>query len=207
MGFTPHPGGGSLYASGHPAQGGNLRFIVSEDGGATWEMRAPGLHGPVDFHAMTVSSAAPDVIYGTYRGLQVSRDGGASWEMAGPAPAGLIALAASATDPDRLYAATEAGLLVSSDAGRSWAQAHPSRAPVSSVATGPDGALLAFVLDGGLQRAVEPDLAWETVSTDTGGRILLHLAVDPHDPSRLFAASQHGEILASRDGGATWSPL
>jgi hypothetical protein len=207
MGFTPHPEGGTLFASGHPPDGGDLGFIVSEDGGATWEMRSPGLNGPVDFHQMTVSPADPAVIYGAYGGLQVSRDGGASWEMAGPAPAGLIELAASGVDPSRLYAATETGLLVSTDSGRSWAQAHPSRAPVSSVAVGPDGTLLAFALDGGLQRATEPDLAWGSVSTDTGGRILLHLAVDPHDPARLFAASQHGEILASEDAGATWSPL
>jgi photosystem II stability/assembly factor-like uncharacterized protein len=207
MGFSPHPDGGVLYASGHPAGGGNLGFIVSEDGGATWEMRSPGLHGPVDFHQMTVSPADPDVIYGAYRGLQLSRDGGASWEMVGPVPDGLIELAASSLDPDRLYAATEAGLLVSVDAGRSWSPAHPARAPVSSVAVGPDGRLHAFVLGGGLQRASEAGLAWETVSTAFGERVLLHLALDPNDPSRLFAASQHGEILASEDGGATWSSL
>jgi hypothetical protein len=207
MGFTPHPDGGSLFASGHPAGGGNLGFIVSEDGGATWTTRSPGLHGPVDFHAMTVSPADPDVIYGAYGGLQVSRDGGASWEMAGPAPEGLIALAASPSHPDRLYAATEAGLRVSDDAGRSWQPAHPARAPVSSVTVARDGTVLAFVLDGGLQRATEPALAWETLAADTGGHILLHLARDPNDPRRLFAASHTGGIVASADGGATWSPI
>src|SRR3546814_9389478 len=34
MGFTPHPADPEvLYASGHPAGGGNLGFIVSGDGG------------------------------------------------------------------------------------------------------------------------------------------------------------------------------
>jgi photosystem II stability/assembly factor-like uncharacterized protein len=207
MGFTPHPDDGTLFASGHPAGGGNLGFIVSEDGGATWTMRSPGLHGPVDFHAMTVSPADPSVIYGAYGGLQVSRDGGATWEMAGPTPEGLIALAASPADTDRLYAATEAGLRVSEDAGRSWQPAHPARAPVSSVTVARDGTVLAFVLDGGLQRATEPDLAWESVAADTGGHILLHLVRDPDDPLRLFAASHTGGILASADGGATWSSL
>jgi hypothetical protein len=207
MGFTPHPGGGPLYASGHPAGGGNLGFIVSEDGGAMWEMRSPGLHGPVDFHAMTVSPADPAVIYGAYRGLQRSRDGGGSWEMVGPVPEGLIELAASPASPDRVYAATEAGLLVSDDAGRSWQPAHPSRAPASTVAVAPDGTVLAFVVGVGLQRAAEPDLAWATVTADTGGHILLHLSLDPHDPQRLFAASHTGGILASEDGGASWTRL
>jgi photosystem II stability/assembly factor-like uncharacterized protein len=207
MGFTPHPDGGTLFASGHPAEGGNLGFIVSEDGGATWAMRSLGLNGPVDFHAMTVSPADPAVIYGAYGGLQVSRDGGVTWELAGPAPEGLIALAASRADANRLYAATEAGLRVSDDAGRSWRPAHPARAPVTTVTVAPDGTLLAFVLEGGLQRATEPGLAWEALAADTRGHILLHVARDPNDPRRLFAASHTGGIVASADGGATWSPL
>ena len=36
MGFTPHPTDlAMLYASGHPAAGGNLGFIASVDGGRT----------------------------------------------------------------------------------------------------------------------------------------------------------------------------
>jgi hypothetical protein len=60
MGFTPNPSDPrSLYASGHPAGGGNLGFIASTDNGATWTQVAPGANGPVDFHQMTVSSANP----------------------------------------------------------------------------------------------------------------------------------------------------
>ena len=37
MGFNPHPDDpNTLYASGHPAGGGNLGFIASSDGGKTW---------------------------------------------------------------------------------------------------------------------------------------------------------------------------
>jgi photosystem II stability/assembly factor-like uncharacterized protein len=80
MGFTPHPTDSSLlYASGHPAGGGNMGVILSEDGGKTWQQLSPGAQGPVDFHAMTISRADPNVIYGLYvhgGGIQVSRDGG-----------------------------------------------------------------------------------------------------------------------------------
>ena len=38
MGFNPHPNDPDiLYASGHPADGGNLGFIASTDRGRTWE--------------------------------------------------------------------------------------------------------------------------------------------------------------------------
>ena len=101
MGFTPHPVDPSmLYASGHPAGGGNLGFIASEDGGRSWSQLAEGVDGPVDFHQMDVSPADPKTIYGAYAGqLQVSRDGGQTWEVVGPAPEGLIDLAASSRDP------------------------------------------------------------------------------------------------------------
>lgn len=74
MGFNPHPSDpDTLYASGHPAEGGNLGFIASPDGGRTWEQISPRDGGPVDFHQMTVSAADPQTIYGAYGALQVPR--------------------------------------------------------------------------------------------------------------------------------------
>src|ERR687891_885449 len=95
MGFTPHPTDPSLlYASGHPASGGNLGFIASEDAGRSWHQLAEGVGGPVDFHQMDVSVSDPKTIYGAHGGnLQLSRDGGQTWEVVAPAPEGLIDLA------------------------------------------------------------------------------------------------------------------
>ena len=45
------------------------------------------------------------------------------------------------------------------------------------------------------------------MSSDWGDRFLLHLAVDPSNPDRLFGATQEGTVLASTDGGKTWSPF
>src|SRR3546814_5804623 len=65
MGFTPHPADPEvLYASGHPAGGGNLGFIVSRDGGQSWAKLSDGAGGPDDFHQMDISKADPQVIYG-----------------------------------------------------------------------------------------------------------------------------------------------
>lgn len=204
MGFTPHPSDpGTLYASGHPAEGGNLGFIASTDGGANWEQVSPGEDGPVDFHQMTVSPADPAVVYGAFGGLQVSRDGGKTWSVAGPLPERLIDLAASARDDDTLYAATESGLLVSNDAGGTWAAAVEG-SPVSLVEVTPDGTLYAFVLGQGLMGSGEGELDLAPVGADWGDRVLLHLAVDPADKERIFVASHQGEILASEDGGTTW---
>ncbi len=208
MGFTGHPTNPDvLYASGHPAGGGNLGFMTSIDAGKSWRQVAPGAGGPVDFHQMDVSKADPDVIYGAFGGLQVSRDGGKTWRLAAPLPEGLIDIAASATRIDRLYAATKGGLLVSSDAGASWEPAHLRRSPATLVQTGFQGELYAFVLGAGLVRTREPALSWEVVNNGFGRGYLLHLAVDPAEPRRLYAVTSEPAVIASQDGGATWHAL
>jgi photosystem II stability/assembly factor-like uncharacterized protein len=210
MGFTPHPSDPHvLYASGHPAGGGNLGFIESTDGGVTWVQVSPGVGGPVDFHQMDVSQADPNVIYGNFHGLQMSRDGGKSWAMSGAVPDGVTDLAASSVSVDRVYAATKSdGLQVSDDAGASWHRAYAAVNPVSMVQAGPAGTLFMFVLGEGLLAAAESDpVNWQTVSNDFGESYFLHLAIDPADPIRMFAITGESEVLASGDGGKSWRPF
>ena len=206
MGFTPDPGNSSvLYASGHPAAGGNLGFLASSDGGATWTQLSPGLEGPVDFHQMDVSPVDPRIIYGAYGGIQVSRDGGHDWTMTGPAPEGLIALAASATSAGRLYAATRFGLWTSDDDGKAWQEASFGLDIVSMVKTEPDGTIFAFVVGQGLLQGNEADLAtWTVLNNGFGDRALVHFAVDPSNPNRMYGVTQNSEVVTSTDDGHSW---
>ena len=207
MGFNAHPSDReTLYASGHPAGGGNLGFIASTDQGATWRQISPGANGPVDFHQMSVSPANPKTIFGVYGDIQISRDGGQNWSVVAPAPNKLIDLAASSLSADAVYAATEAGLLVSRDAGKTF-EAVLSGAPVSLVEAAPGGIVYAFVIGKGLVRADEASLTFATMSEDFGEEFLLHLAVDPRDPNHLFAATGKGKILSSADGGRNWTTI
>lgn len=208
MGFTPHPADpGILFASGHPVGGGNLGFITSTDGGRSWVKLSDGIGGPVDFHQLDVSRADPRVIYGVYGELQVSGDGGHTWEQVGPVPDGLIDLAASATDAATLYAATKNGFFLSKNGGRTWRDAYIQKRPATLVATGTDGDVYAFVVGVGLLRATEPNLSWSLVNNDFGEGYVIHLAIHPTDTSTLYAVTHKGEVLASTDGGQTWSPI
>lgn len=208
MGFTPHPTDASLiYASGHPATGGNMGVIVSKDGGERWTQLSPGTRGPVDFHAITVSRADPNVLYGTFGGIQVSRDGGKTWSTGGLAPADVIDLAASAANPDIVYAATAQGLMVSRDAGKTWEVTVQQGQPATMVETGPDGTVYAFVIGLGLIKSPGAALSWRPVSKAFGDQVVLHLAADPADPLRLFAVTDAGRVLNSTDGGQRWTPF
>jgi photosystem II stability/assembly factor-like uncharacterized protein len=204
MGFTPSPDDPDLLlASGHPATGGNMGFIVSTDGGVTWSQRSPGASGPVDFHALTVSRADSRVIYGLYGSIQVSRDGGTSWEVTGPAPERTIDLAASALEVDTLYAGTAAGLAVSKDAGATW-QMWGDPVPLTMVETAPSGKIYAFYAGVGLIVGEKDGTGWKLLSGDLGAHDFLHFAVDPADERHLVAVTQDSLILESRDGGSQW---
>lgn len=209
MGFTAHPTDAAmLFASGHPAGGGNLGFIVSKDGGRSWTKLSDGIGGPVDFHQMDVSKADPRVIYGVFGVLQRSKDGGRTWERMGPPPRDIIGIGASGIDTNTIYAATQHGLQRSTDGGRSWKQ--ESDRPTTMVHVSADGAVYAFMIGMGLVRAAEKDLAWRVVGKGFGEEFLLHFAADPRDPQRLYAVTYNSRtrahsVIASRDGGERWA--
>lgn len=213
MGFTAHPTDSSvLFASGHPASGGNLGFIVSTDGGQSWRKLSNGVGGPVDFHQMDVSKADPKVIYGVHRGLQRSADGGRTWSKVGPAPDGLIDMAASGKSADTLYAATRSGLLKSADGGRSWQLAHVIKRPVTMVQVAGRGEVYAFIFGTGLVRTDDGGVNWRLVSNAFSGTYVLHLAVDKTDGRKLYAVTLNPKtraqaVVMSEDRGANWAPL
>ncbi len=194
-----------FYASGHPAGGGNLGVMASDDGGVTWRHISDGVGGPVDFHALAVSPIDPNLLYGVYKGLQVSRDGGFNWNRVGKAPEKLFALAASAIDANTLYAATMAGLSVSRDGGQSWAAEASIRRPATMVRVTPQGRLFVFVYGTGLITAAESQLTWKTIARDFQDRVLMALVADPHDQDRFYARTDTGALMTSRDGGGTWT--
>jgi len=64
----------------------------------------------------------------------------------------------------------------------------------------------------GLVRAGEEDLGWQVVSNDFGVNYVLHLAADPRNGEALYLVtlnpqSQAQALLASRDGGRSWTQL
>lgn len=208
MGYSAVPGSpGTAFASGHPATGGNLGVIRTDDAGQTWALVSEGLNGPVDFHNMEVSSADPAVIYGIGhdRVVQRSTDAGVTWEASGLAPEKLIDIATSSSDSASLFAATEAGLFSSADQGATWT-ALIEGVPVSTVNVGADGVVRAVDLAQGLV-AIGPGREITPLSSDLPDGYLLQLATTSVDPLRLAALSAKGRLVVSDDGGATWTDV
>lgn len=204
MGFAMHPDGSVAWSSGHPkdrSQGANLGVRVSRDGGATWSALAlPG----VDFHQLAVSPADPERLWGIARGqLLRSDDAGATWEMVNARAPPAYALAGHRKDADALFAATASGVLRSEDGGRTF-QPLAALAAVG-VTTSPQEGVLFVANEEGVHRSDDEGKTWRRLALEAPG--VMHLAVDPREPQRVYAASYLGGVFRSEDGGATWTTL
>ncbi|MEV4715037.1 F510_1955 family glycosylhydrolase [Micromonospora sp. NPDC049374] len=193
MGFTV-VGPGHFLASGHSAHGpANVGLIESTDGGATW--REKSLSGAADFHGLQVAHGS---VYGhnsTDGAFMVSSDQ-RTWEQRSRTAIGGFAV--SPSDGETVLAVGRDGLQRSTDGGRSW-QPVPG-APAVGLLTWDRTGVWAVAPDGAV---------WS--STD-GGQQWQRRAAVPGEPQSiavqdgtLFAALAGDRVVASTDGGATWT--
>ncbi len=160
-------------------------LLVTRDRGASWGWiceRAIGFSGPEDPSYVVTKSGA--IVAGLFDGLRVSRDGGCSWSAVKTDATVFVDVTSRA---DGAVVALASSYDRHSDAGslyktQLWISTDDAR---SFAALGP---------------RFDPALLGETVE------------VAPGDPSRLYVSAVRGEgtgrmgvLLASADGGRTWS--
>jgi hypothetical protein len=220
MGFRAHPlSRDVLYASGHPAPGSSvanpLGFMVSRDGGRTWEVRSLG--GRADFHAMAVQASDGEVVYGFNSaidpGLMRSFDAGATWERRGDALltlGGAYTLAIHPLDRERVLAGTPQGLLASDDGGLTWQPFALGGVPVTAVQYASERDILAYGAHPqvGLVRSQDGGASWSYGGfLLEGGDAVGHIVIDPRDERRLVLGTFGMHVVETRDGGTTWTTL
>jgi len=215
MGFSMHPTEANVaFSSGHPSLGGNIGFQKSEDGGVTWQKISSGVNGPVDFHAMTVSSVNPNLIYGWYQGnLQRSNDQGKTWEIVNSdlLP---VYLAADTQNENVVYAATSQGqgIVVSRDKGVTWSSlsAELEKGAVSVLAIHPQDAKILLTFSeklGGLGKSTDNGKTWKKVNEGFNGETILHIAFSRSNPSIIYALTHENRVYKSTDTGDTWAQI
>lgn len=214
MGFSPHPSESKVFfTSGHPSFGGNLGFQKSEDGGLSWRKVSNGLEGPVDFHAMTVSPANPNLIYGWYRGkLQRSSDDGSNWETF-PTNFVIISLIADPKDENVVYATTPQGqgILVSKNKGQDWQPLSEELQGgiVSSLAIHPQDSQSMFSFSEKLKLARSSDggKTWQKMKESFNGEEVLFIVFARQNPSLVYALTHTNSVYKSTDNGNIWGKV
>jgi mono/diheme cytochrome c family protein len=191
----------NLFVSGFDVDGKPVGIIASTDGGATWTAPAPDA-GNLAVMSLSVAAGKPLRMAGLDEQIRLSDDGGASWTAVAETPEQTFAVALSATQPDRIYAATMGGLLVSEDAGASWASSTAPAGPATALATLNDGRMAAFIHNVGFAVSDVAEGNWDVVGSGFADRYLTSIAQAPNGD--IYAAADTGAILLSRDGGRNW---
>ncbi len=208
------PGGVAVvYAFVGGASGACL--LRSTDTGASWTaVAAPALQpqGPFDCRDVAVDplDAGRLFLLASDGSLYSSADGGGAWQLAGRLPGLFAALRLDPHDPRTLYALAGAGsddgVARSGDGGRTWRTIDDGFDALSierlATASGALGTLYALATDGALWKSGDYGIQWAPLAI---GLPSFELAVDPFDAQHVLLALSSGTI-ASRDGGATWSP-
>jgi len=213
MGFSPHPTDANvLFSSGHPRTGGNIGVQRSDDGGFTWKRISKGVNGPVDFHAMAVSAANPNLMYGWHQGeLQRSEDGGTTWEIVTRNLPQVIQLVADPKDENIVYAATPQGLLISRSKGAEWGSASDAlqSGAVIALAINPQdpSRILSFSQQLGLANSADGGTTWEKLTETFGGEAALFIAIDKQQPDTVYTLTESNAVYKSIDGGNSWNKI
>lgn len=209
MGFSSHPTDPKIFfSSGHPESGGNIGFQKSKDGGLTWEKVSDGLNGPVDYHAMAVSSANTDLIYGWFQGaLQRSTDEGKNWEIVSTTSFPIVNLAADPKDENIVYAASPQGLMVSKNKGKDWTTMLDGF--VSTVAINPQdpNKLLVFSEKQQLVKSIDGGQTWINISADFSNETPLFISFSRNKPALIYLLTEKNSIYKSIDGGNSWNKI
>ncbi len=118
----------------------------------------------------------------TQDGLYASRDGGESWQLV--LPGNVHSVAVDPSDSNIVYAGTEpVGLYRSNDGGQHWSELTALRDQPENVT----------------EKWWFPQFPHESH--------VLSIFVDWHDPRVLCVGLEHGGILRSSDGGASWEDI
>ena len=202
---------GTLYAA--MSRAGVYKTTNGTTNGGTWTRASTGL--PSDpVVGLAIDPAAPATLYAAtdQSGIYKSTDGAATWR---PVNGGLLATSTRSVvidprSPAILYAGTaEGGLYKSANGGTSWAPANggipDGIAYLRALAVDPatPSTLYAASDRPGAFKSTDGGSTWRTLAAGLADTVVNIMAIDPQDPSTLYAGTTRG-VFKSTDGGASW---
>jgi len=190
-----------------------LGVYRSADSGVHWKLISPA--GSKELHeveSVAIDPADPQVIYaGTWHLPWKTTDGGAHWKNIKDGiidDSDVFSIIVDPQHPAQIYASACSGIYKSEDSGEKFKkiQGIPSTARRTRVLM-QDPQHLNIVFAGtteGLYRSGDSGATWLRT---TGPEVIVNdVYVDPADSNRVLMATSRGGVVASNDGGKSFSP-
>ncbi|HYP27020.1 MAG TPA: SBBP repeat-containing protein [Blastocatellia bacterium] len=177
------------------------------DGGASWQEINNGQTDPRIFE-VAVDPSTPSTIYnGSEFGVFKSTDAGAHWARinSGLSISLSVSVFIDPSNPSTVYGgAGSNGIIKSTDGGATWRETGIPDDFLDSMAIHPVTGTLFASNGAGLIKSTDGAATWSAVDSDLTRRTISHLAIQPSDPSIMYAGTING-VIKSTDGGDTWS--
>jgi photosystem II stability/assembly factor-like uncharacterized protein len=193
---------------------GTLKGVYrSTDGGQHWQLISP--EGSQEIHeveSIAIDPANPQIIYaGTWHLPWKTTDGGVNWTSIKQGiieDSDVFSIIVDPKDSNVVFASACSGIYKSQNGGEKFqkVQGIPSTARRTRVLM-QDPQNLNIVFAGtteGLYRTGDSGAAWQRT---TGPEVIINdVYVDPANTNRILLATDRGGVLASNDGGYSFSP-
>lgn len=184
----------------------------SLDQGDTWELISPPHHAEIkNVESAAIDPRNPDIIYaGTWHLPWKTTDGGKTWHNIKKGiieDSDVFSIILDPKSPDTMYASACSGIYRSDNAGELFrkAQGIPYSARRTRVLKQDpkDRDTVYAGTTEGLWRTTDGGKTWQHL---TGSNIIVNdIVIDPRDSHRLLLATDRSGVLASNDGGATFT--
>lgn len=112
------------------------------------------------------------------------------------------------SNPSNFFLGTESdGVFFTGNGGDQWGQvAQINTGRVRAILFDPVTPTTIYVLkDNQIYKSLDSGANWESVYTETSGKIIAHMDLNKQSPHILFAGLENGKVIRSTDGGNTWS--
>jgi photosystem II stability/assembly factor-like uncharacterized protein len=184
----------------------------SRDGGHAWERISPENHAEIkNVESIAIDPVNPDVIYaGTWHLPWKTEDGGKSWHNIKKGvidDSDVFSIVIDRAQPANLFISACSGIYRSESAGELFRKIQgipysARRTRMLQMDPNDHNVVYAGTTEG-LWKTADSGATWKRM---TGANVVINdVLVDPRRPSRVLLATDRSGVLASDDGGATFT--
>src|SRR5215470_10925349 len=184
----------------------------SRDGGDNWERISPEHHAEIkNVESVAMDPVNPDVIYaGTWHLPWKTEDGGKTWHSIKKGvidDSDVFTIVIDSQNPSNLYISACSGIYRSETAGDLFRKIqgipYSARRTRSLRLDPADRNVLYAGTTEGLWKTTDSGATWKRM---TGANVVINdVLIDPRKPAHLLLATDRGGVLASDDGGVTFT--